>query len=229
MHFAAAGHPALEQLIAFTDGEAGPDVEGHVEGCGVCAGEVDSLTAVQAALRQTLYRFDCPAPHALGEYELDVVSPDQRVRIATHAAECDECALELRSMREFLAAEVSVPETIISQLRRVVATLLMPPARLGLAGVRGTDSELRQYQVSDATVSISSGAEPGSVIGLLILEDASRMYGEVRLEPSHGGPRQVTSLDELGNFEFFDLAGGEYALEIHLADEVIVIENLRVD
>jgi hypothetical protein len=228
MHFAAAGHPAVEQLIAFTDGEAGAEVEGHVEGCGVCASEVDALTAIQTGLRETLFRFDCPEPHALGEYELDVVSPEQRLRIATHAAECDECMLELRSLREFLAAEISVPETIVSQLRRVVATLLMPPARLGLAGVRGTDTELRQYQVSGATVSISSGTEPGSVIGLLVLQDASRMGGEVRLVPAHGVPL-VTSLDELGNFEFFDLTAGEYTLELDLSDEVIVIESLRVD
>ena len=67
MQFAAAGHPNAEELLAFTDGEASPQVEGHVEGCTACATEVEAFASIQAALRETLYRFDCPAPHALGE------------------------------------------------------------------------------------------------------------------------------------------------------------------
>src|SRR6185503_10081388 len=169
--------------------------------------------AIQASLRQTLYRFDCPTPHALGEYELEVVAPEERLRIATHAAECDECALELRSLREFLRADISIPETIFAQLRRVVATLVLASPRAGLAALRGAETELRQYRVYGANVSIGVGAEPGALVGLLTLDDAERMHGEVHLLPTHGAP-VVTPLDELGNFEFFDLAAGEYALEI---------------
>jgi len=227
MQSAAAGHPTAEELLAFTDGEASSQVEGHVEGCTACATQVESFASMQAALRQTLYRFDCPAPHALGEYELGFVAPEERLRIATHAAECDDCALELRSLREFMQAEISVPETIVSQIRRVVATLFLPSARPGLAGIRGSESELRQYRVEGASISIGGGGEPGSLIGLLTLDRAERPHGEAHLLPTHGTPA-IAPLDESGNFEFFELAAGEYALEIHLSDAIMVIQNVHV-
>jgi len=42
----------------------------------------------QQELRRSLYRFDCPDAHTLGEYELDVLDADQRLRIATHVVDC---------------------------------------------------------------------------------------------------------------------------------------------
>jgi hypothetical protein len=37
-----------------------------------------------------------------------------------------------------------------------------------------------------------------------------------------------STLDDLGHFEFADLSVGVYALEIELADNVVVLEDLRV-
>ena len=219
--------PAAEELLAVTDGESSPQVEGHVKGCAACATEVDALTSMQVALRQTLYRFDCPAAHALGEYELGFAAPEERLRIATHAAECDECALELRSLREFLQADISMPETITSQIRRVVATLFVPSPRTSLAGVRGAESELRQYRAEGASISLGVGGEPGSLIGLLTLDRAEPPQGEAQLLPTHGAPASA-ALDELGNFEFYDLAAGEYALELHLSDAILVVQSVHV-
>jgi hypothetical protein len=231
MHSAVTRHPTPEELLAFTDGEATPEVERHVAGCAVCTANVDAFASVQTGLRQTLYRFDCPEPHALGEYELDLVSPEQRVSIASHVTECDACALELRSLREFMAMEISAPEPILARLRRVVAALVTPSPGLGLAGVRGVASPLSLYKVEGATVSIDAGSDAGSLVGLLTLDDPTRMRGSVRLLPPEGAAARIAELDELGNFEFFDLAsdGGVYTLEIHLSDEIIVIEDVRLD
>ncbi|HEY3059522.1 MAG TPA: hypothetical protein VGL99_11155 [Chloroflexota bacterium] len=179
-------------------------------------------------MRQLLYRFDCPQPHALGEYELGLVPTEERVRIAQHAVECDACTADLLMLREYMATDVSVPQPMFAQLRRVVASVLMPAAGLGLAGVRGADSALRQYRVEGASVSIGSGPDRGSLIGLLVVDDAQRMQGEVRLLPGQG-PALTSDLDELGNFEFFDVAPGAYALEIQLPDEIIVVQHLQVD
>ncbi len=200
----AAGHPAPEEIIAFV------------------------VTTTQSELRQMLYRFDCPRPHALGEYELGLVATEERVRIARHAVDCDACTADLLMLREYLATDISVPQTILSQLRRVVATVFAPASGLGLAGVRGADSALRQYRVEGASVSIGSGPERGSLIGLLVLDNADRMQGEVRLLPGQGAAL-TSDLDELGNFEFFDVAPGTYAVEIQLADEIIVVQHLQVD
>lgn len=228
MHSTTAGHPTPEELTAFVDGDITPEVADHVLGCGMCTHEVDGMSTTQVSLRQALYRFDCPEPHALGEYELDLVAPEERVRVARHAAECDACAAELHMLRDFLATDVTVPEPLLSHVRRVVATLLMPRPELGLAGVRGAATALRQYQVEGAMISLGAGSERGALIGLVALDDAERLHGEVRLLPTQASPL-VTPLDEFGNFEYFDLASGAYALEIQLPDEIIVIQHLQVD
>jgi hypothetical protein len=175
-----------------------------------------------------LYRFDCPEPHQLGEYELDVVEPDERRRIASHAAACEPCGTELRMLRQFLATEPPLTVSLFEQARRVIATLLVPKAGLSLAGVRGAEAAVRVYQVDGARLSISSGTEPGSIVGLLVLETAGLLDGEVLLIPATGDP-QMAPLDELGNFEFDQLPRGSYALEVHLRDQVIIVQELRID
>jgi hypothetical protein len=228
MHSTTTGHPTPEELIAFVDGDTTPTVADHVLGCGICTYEVDRMSTTQVSLRQALYRFDCPEPHALGEYELDLVAPDERVRIARHTTECEACTAELHMLRDFLATDVAVPEPFLSHVRRVVATLLMPRPELGLAGVRGAATALRQYHVEGATISLGAGPERGTLIGLVALDDAERTHGEVRLLPIQAAPL-VTPLDEFGNFEYYDLASGAYGLEIQLADEIIVIQHVQID
>ena len=46
---------------------------------------------------------------------------------------------------------------------------------------------------------------------------------------SREGAALRAQLDELGNFEFGDVAAGRYALEIDLPDGVLVVQELRVD
>ena len=104
-----------------------------------------------------------------------------------------------------------------------------PGYNLALSGVRGSDTQLRQYAVDDARLSIGPGAERGSLIGLLVLGD--------RALPSTSQARLLrdsvvaydTEIDDLGNFEFEDLAAGRYVLELQLPDEIIVVEDLTID
>jgi hypothetical protein len=58
---------------------------------------------MEAGLRRGLYRFDCPDAHTLGEYQLDLLEPENRRRVAAHEAECDACGVELRALRSYLA------------------------------------------------------------------------------------------------------------------------------
>jgi hypothetical protein len=224
----ATGHPTPEELLAFVDGDTTQEVASHLQSCATCSTDVNAVAATQVGLRQALYRFDCPKPHQLGEYELDVVEPDERRRIATHAADCEPCGTELRMLRQFLATEPPMPVTLFEQARRVIATLLVPKAGLSLAGVRGAATQVRVYQVDGARLSISAGTEPGSIVGLLVLDGPGSLDGEVLLIPADGDP-QTAPLDELGNFEFDQLPGGSYALEVHLTDQVIIVRELRID
>jgi hypothetical protein len=223
-----SGHPTPEELLAFVDGDTTPEVASHLQSCVTCATDVDMIATTQVGLRQALYRFDCPEPHQLGEYELDVVEHDVRLRIASHAADCDPCGTELRMLRQFLATDPPMPVTLFEQARRVIATLMVPKPGLGLAGIRGADTQVRVYQVAGARLSISPGTEPGSIFGLLVLESSGLLDGEVLLVPASGDP-QTTPLDDLGNFEFDQLPRGSYAMEVHLPEQVIIVQELRID
>jgi hypothetical protein len=183
-------------------------------------------------LRQSLYRFDCPDAHTLGDYELGMLDPAERTRTAIHVLDCNECTAELAVLRTFLATPTSVPEPLMDRARRIVATLFAPRRGLAYGGLRGAnDPSTRVYEAGDVTVTLGPGSKSGSVLGLVIAADTPPETLEtraVRLLPREGSPIG-TQLDDLGNFEFADLTAGAYALEIDLPAGVVVIEELRVD
>src|SRR4051794_5488202 len=199
MHLQATGHPGPEAIVAFIDGSVSPEVASHIQGCATCSSDADALQTAQVRLRQVLHRFDCPDAHRLGEYELGMVSTEERVQIANHALECSYCSDELQTLRGFLAVEPMLRESFGSQVRRIIATLLVPGASPSLAGIRGAETPLRQYQVDDARLSIGPGPERGTLIGLLVpganLELPER--AEARLLPE-SGTALLAEMDDLG-------------------------------
>ena len=179
------------------------------------------------SLSRLLYRFDCPAPHLLGEYQLDMLEPEQRTRVASHAAECEECSAELRELRAYLAVDPALPQSLVDRLRRVLGSLVTPSPGLALGGVRGTaEATIREYQAENVSVSIGPGVERGSLIGLVTGTDSAS--GTVRLLAGNG-VAVTESIDTLGNFELEGIEAGSYTLELELADRVVVLENLQVD
>src|SRR5579859_5408034 len=88
-------HPAEEELMAYADGETSAHVVTHVEGCSTCRAQVRGYGQIQGALRRSLYRTDCPDAHTVGEYQLDLLEPEQRTRVAAHILDCDACTAEL--------------------------------------------------------------------------------------------------------------------------------------
>jgi hypothetical protein len=184
-------------------------------------------------LRRSLFRFDCPDAQTLGEYQLGMVDEGDRVRIASHAADCDECLAELQTLRGYLAASTDVPEPTLSRVRRIVATLFAPRPGLAYGGLRGgADTLTRVYEADDVTITLGPGQSRDSLLGLVVLaanQSPEALDGQaVRLLPRDGAPIR-TQIDDLGNFEFTALAPGLYALEIDLPDGVVVIEELRLD
>ncbi len=223
MHLDTTGHFGPEAIVAFIDGTASPEVASHVQGCAVCSSEANDMRATQDQLRAALYRFDCPTAHQLGEYELGYVAQDERVRIASHALECSLCTEDLKTLRSFMAVEPVIREGFVSQVRRVLATLVTPLPSTSLSGIRGgAETRLRQFQAGDTRVSLSHDGE--SLTGLLV----PAATGQARLLADRGAAR-TTDVDELGNFDFEDVSAGAYTLEIELADEIIVVEQLSLD
>jgi hypothetical protein len=188
---------------------------------------------LERELRQLLYRFDCPDAHTLGEYQLDVLDLHERTRVAAHAAECDECRAELQTLRAFLAAPVTLPETVAGRARRIVARLFGPTSpELAFGGLRGVaDWTTRVYEAGDVTLTLGPGQTSGTLIGLVVaggLAPESLDGCAVTLVPREGSALRA-SLDDLGNFELAGIQPGLYALEVGLPNGLVVVEELQVD
>jgi hypothetical protein len=218
--------------MAYGDGEALASVAAHVSACSTCTEQVGSYARIQVELRRTLFRFDCPDAHTLGEYQLDLLEPEHRRGVATHAADCDACSVELQTLRSYLAEPTSIADSPLEHARRMVATLFRPAPGLAYGGLRGTsEATTRVFQVEDVTVTVGPGQGAGTLVGLVLWAgtDPQALEGRaVRLIPIDGAALS-SSMDDLGNFEFEDVPAGLYALEIDLPDAQIVVEELRLD
>lgn len=186
--------------------------------------------ALELRLRASLYRIDCPDAQTLGDYELDLLEPTERTRIAGHALDCAECASELTMLRAFLTTPTSVAEPLLGRARRIVATLFTQRPGLAYGGLRGapSDASTRVYEAGEVTITLGADVRSGSMLGLVVAGDTPLEAREVRLLGAEGSALG-TQLDDLGNFEFTNVAAGDYALELDLPEGVVVIEDLRVD
>jgi hypothetical protein len=231
MQASSAGHPGQEELMAFGDGEASADVVEHVKACATCTERAAGYTQIQSDLRRSLFRFDCPEAHTLGEYALSLLDPEQQTSIARHATTCDECSSELHTLRVYLAAPSPITDSLVDRARRLVATLVTQAPGLAYGGLRGSaDTSTRVYQVDDVTVTVAPGPSKGSLLGLVTAgaTPVEQLAGrEVRLLPA-SGQLLVSKLDDIGNFEFADLPPSVYVLEVDLPGSLVIVEELRL-
>jgi hypothetical protein len=185
----------------------------------------------ERALQRRLYRFACPSPHALGDYEFGLVGAETRTGITAHLVDCPRCRDELDDLRAFLAAEPAPASPgIAGRLRRAVANLLAPPEP-AFAGLRGgVDAALLAYGTADVRITLHWEGQQGkaTLIGLLWREGAdaeAELAGTATLIAGDR-PALAVAIDELGNFAFEEVTAGPHRLELALADQVIVIPEL---
>jgi hypothetical protein len=189
---------------------------------------------MQRRLRAALYRFDCPPPESIGEYALEFLVDPERREIAEHLLGCAECAEELLTLREFLATNPAMPGPArLGTWGRMFATLFTPNPRLTPSLTRGEDRGTSvEYQSGPIRIIVGTVAAPrhGSVAvdGLILHEAAAPdvVAGCHVALLACDAPVHTTRTDDLGNFTFESVATGTYALEIHVAEEVVVIEDL---
>ncbi|HET8629404.1 MAG TPA: zf-HC2 domain-containing protein [Thermomicrobiales bacterium] len=224
-----------EDLLAYADGDAPPTIVEHVRACPACAAVAAGYAAAQRHLRRRLYRFDCPSPQELGDYELGLLPPAERTRVAAHVVACPHCADELRTLRDFLAGEPAALTRPTGPLRRLVATLLEPAPGAAYAGLRGADDATAQtYQAGGVTIALDTQFDRrrgrGALTGLLWQEDpaAADLAGAAATLLAPDGATRTTALDDVGNFAFDDLAPGRYQVEVTLGDQLVTIPELRI-
>ncbi|HEY3110769.1 MAG TPA: hypothetical protein VGL23_18570 [Chloroflexota bacterium] len=223
-----------EELVAYVDGEAPARVAEHVRRCQRCRSEVERYASIGRQLGAALRRFDCPSSHRLGEMELGLLPPEERLAIGQHVADCARCTDELRTLRAFLAVESPAEPGLVERLRRVVAALVEPAPGLALGALRGAaDATIQTYRSDGTTITVSvePGPRPGraTLLGLVAREARSdRLAGlAAELVASDGAVLQAET-DGLGSFSFEDIAPGLYRLQLRVDDSVVVVEDLSV-
>jgi hypothetical protein len=234
-----ANHGAVtpEDLIAYTDGEASGSTSAAIQSDPALRAAADAYAQTQRRLRQRLYRFDCPSPQMLGEYDLGLLAGAARTQLAAHVGECPRCMAELRMLRDFMAAEEAAPPVgAMGRIRRVVATLLPPPPLTSPhASLRGADdATARTYQAGDVTITLDMGAPVRrgrtSLVGLIWRDgdDPETIAGSAVALMQDTGETQTTEIDDVGNFSFDEISPGTYHLEVTLGDDSITIEDLPI-
>lgn len=226
-----------DDLVAFVDGEASESLKAQIASDPTLRAVADEYVRTQQHLQRRLYRFDCPSSLVLGEYDLGLLDPLERTRIAAHVVECPRCTAELRMLRDFLAIpDDAPPVATMERLRRIVATLLPPPPRTSpYASLRGADdATTRTYQAGDVTITLDLGAPVRrgrtNLVGLLWQngDDPETIAGSAVALLDEQGGRQTTAIDDVGNFTFDDITPGAYQLEVTLGDDTITIEGLPI-
>lgn len=231
-------HPGAsppEEIIAAIDGEAPPEALARLRATPAGAAELDDFARLQRRLQLALHRIDCPDPDDLGEYVLGLLAPGRRTAVAAHLLGCPRCADEVADFRTSLGATALAPVArAASPVRRLIASLFTP-APGPAAALRGGDTdESLTFRADDVSLTIDRAPVvrrgQTSLAGLIWRESEGGppLAGSpVHLTAADGATR-ATTIDDLGNFAFDNLAVGTYQLEVVLGDTVIAIDGLAI-
>ena len=120
--------PTDEELISFAlDDEALPTAaNNHLHQCEICQERLARYKQTNAYLLSHLYRSQCPSGQELSLYCADLVSEEDRIRIANHVLDCPLCTNEVAETRAFLRTlDIELPIPAFSPrafLRPIFAT-----------------------------------------------------------------------------------------------------------
>ncbi len=120
--------PTDEELISFAlDDEALPtEANNHLQQCEICQERLARYKQTNTYLLSHLYRSQCPSGQELSLYCADLVSEEDRIRIANHVLDCPLCANEVAETRAFLRTlDIELPIPAFSPrafLRPIFAT-----------------------------------------------------------------------------------------------------------
>jgi hypothetical protein len=234
--------PALSdsQLLTYLDGEAGPEIQGHLARCAACQQRADRLGQLQESLRSRLFRQLCPESSELGELQLGLLPQGRVQAVEEHLTACPHCTRELAALSGYLAElaptlERSLVEQVVEKVKVLVARLVQG-GQTGMAfapvaaGIRGGDSGPLIYEAGDVQIVLdlqddSGGPDQRTLLGLLtgMAPDDVRahLYREGQLVTT-------TEVDDLGNFVLSDLDPASYELIVSGPDLEVHIQTLDI-
>ena len=248
--------PTDEELISFAlDDEALPaEANNHLQQCETCQKRLARYKQTNAYLLSHLYRSQCPSGQELSLYCADLVSEEDRIRIANHVLDCPLCANEVAETRGFLRTlDIEPPVPAFSPralLRPIFATRVLRTQPQ--FAVRGSDSSEtpwpRQYKAETVDLSLhlsfTSKAER-MLLGIITSIDpkesveifegvAAELYTAPGPLTPNGDiatahPLLRTQVDDLGNFVFKPVPTGQYVLVIYLPNGELVIDDITFE
>jgi anti-sigma factor RsiW len=222
-------------LMAYVEGEADGRVRDHVGRCPACAGKVAQLRRTNQALLTLMYRASCPLSEVLGQYQLDLLSPDERLKVAAHVRTCPHCSRELDELRTRKDDLTHAVLQVIQGAVRVVEAALVTPPRLRPVGVRGRGREARAEQRAfhGAGLDVLVGFQPvathkreGTLVGAVVQAEA--VAGGRAWLFQEGEKPTFSLVDELGTFTFEEIRPGEYDLALEVGDEALLMREVVV-
>jgi hypothetical protein len=249
--------PSEEELISFAlDDEALPiEANNHLQLCEICQKRLTTYKQTNAYLLSHLYRTQCPSGQELSLYCADLVSEEDRIRIANHVLDCPLCANEVAETRAFLRTldiELPVPAfSLRAILHPIFATRVFrtqPQFAMRGASDFSETSWPRQYKAETVDLSLHlSFTSKGERMLLGIItsvapEESVEIFEGVAAElytapgplPSNGdkpttSPLLHTQVDDLGNIVFKPVPNGHYVLIIYLPSRELVIKDIFIE
>ncbi len=249
--------PTDEELISFAlDDEALPtEANNHLQQCETCQKRLARYKQTNTYLLSHLYRSQCPSGQELSLYCADLVSDEDRFRIANHVLDCPLCANEVAETRAFLRTqdiELPVPAFSLRALLRPIFATRVFRTQPQFAVRGGSDSSEtswpRQYRAETVDLSLHlSFTSKGErmLLGIITSIDpkesveifegvAAELYTAPGPLTSNGDkptahPLLRTQVDDLGNFVFKPVPTGHYIMMIFLPNGELVIEDITFE
>jgi len=195
-----------DQISAVIDGAAEPAVHAHVAQCASCAQRLTKAREMEHSLRTRLYRWDCPSPQQLADYQLRRADADQVQAIELHLAGCVRCTEELTDLQQFLATDVSLEAPPAAPMPPKSAPwgalFARPQPQRPAVALRGAGPGPLMAVVGDTTIFIDVQPAGGQVAlqGQLVDTEQDRWVGALVEVRQSGALVATAEVDDLGGF-----------------------------
>jgi len=230
--------PALtdDQISAAIDGAADPAVQAHVAQCPGCAQRLVHARQMEQSLRTRLYRWDCPSPQQLADYQLRRVDAGQARAIEAHLAGCARCTEELADLGQFLAADAPLEAPQPAPMRPKAspwgALFARPQPQRPAVALRGAGAGPLMAVAGDTTIFLDVQPAAGQIAmqGQLVDADQDRWVGALVEVRQSGALVATAEVDDLGSFACAALPAG--ATELRITPQhgrMIVLTDLELN
>lgn len=232
-----ANHPPEEMLAAYAL-RLGPVDQAfieHIEQCEICAHAIAPMISLRSALKEKLFRFDCPSEEKLTRYAFHELPIWERPAIEAHIQHCRQCTEEVHVLQQAEGNVLASPFSALWETARRLKAALLP--QLPQYGFRDMEeageasSTLYAFAADGVTVHLSRSKgmqgtffltgmlEPPSGLAVRLLRDAEAqqpvLISEVAIETG-------------GFFDLGSVSSGTYHLEVLFPDRLIEIGSLHL-